>query len=263
MRRLLFGVVCFTAGLFSLPLLILGARVVLARQTPVELSEEVEGVEVLDHSQQQTHLREAAGSEESFVRVPTKAPEHGITPLPECALDQIAEGPTASVFADEDPFSQTPSLRGTPQPGGVPVSVQPQSVLPADPGMLVLQEPIDQDEIAKLAALRETLQQTIEAKAALLNAGALQAEIALHQRHLADLRALLELERLQTSLQELSDKYPDSDAGRRAHQALQLLKMRRPVPVLSPTPDHGSFRFKPGIDPNPVPQPINPNVPTY
>ena len=103
--------------------------------------------------------------------------------------------------------------------------------LPVRADMLAADTP-DAAEAETLAGLREKLRMVIEEKAALLNAAALEAEIAIHQRQIMELKALQELQRLFHSLKELSDKYPESEAAKRAKVMLETQLLD-----LQPTPD--------------------------
>lgn len=114
--------------------------------------------------------------------------------------------------------------------------VGPRCPLPVHQEMLALQTP-DEAEARKTDELREQLQVVIKEKASLLNATALAAEIELHRRQIDELKALKELQQLQKSLEELSDKFPDSDAGKRAREVLHLLKNAGPQPTLRPDAD--------------------------
>lgn len=111
--------------------------------------------------------------------------------------------------------------------------------LPARPEMLASETP-DAAETEKLRTLRESLDEVLKEKASLLNAEALSAEIEVQRRQVTELKALKELQKLQQSLQELSDKFPDSEAGKRARDVLELLKSRtiRAVP-------NGALPFNP------------------
>ncbi len=282
MRRLLFGISCFMAGLLALPFLAVGAKIVSARLSdqPVAVS--------------RTALSD---SKEEYVATPVaqviaapfedvnqdpvfqeEAPQQAIAALlaepGQELFEEKLEGTIAAPLADggrDNLFEQEQPQPAIVTPVPNPAPTFPRLILPATPDMLLLKDPEDEAEAAKLTALRETLKKTIESKAVLLNADALQAEIAMHQRHEADLRALLELERLQKSLQELGDKYPESDAGRRAKEVLQLLKVRRTAPVYVPEPrdgfnspvDQDAFDSAPRRVPNPREQPIKPKLPTY
>lgn len=133
----------------------------------------------------------------------------------------------------------------------------PQCLPTVHIGMLALDVP-DAAETESLGKLRETMKKVLEEKASLLNAKALEAEIAQQQRQITELKALQELQRLERSLTELGDKYPDSDAGKRAKTVLELLKSRGGL-QLFPTPDD-SFRRAPSYHPRPG-SPGNPAVP--
>lgn len=117
--------------------------------------------------------------------------------------------------------------------------------LPARVEMLAIETPND-EETEKLQQLRESYEELLKEKAALLNADALSAEIELQRRQVTELKALRELQKLQQSLKELSDKFPNSEAGKRALEVLDLLKQRSGPPGLHllPTPDEG-FRSTP------------------
>lgn len=232
MRRFLFGLVCFALGLLTLPLLAMGARFVSAHQAFRENS--------VDADASEYEPPEAVVTSEE-VRIALPAIDQPVEQSDCVAVpdSQFADAETVIAQPEEVPFIENDlSLIGSVvEPVaelGVPAT--PRIVLPATPVMLATGESADAAEADKLIELRETLKRTVESKSALLNADALQAEIAMHQRHQADLQALLELQRLQKGLEELSDKYPDSDAGLRAKEVLQMLKNRGAVPVYNPTP---------------------------
>lgn len=118
--------------------------------------------------------------------------------------------------------------------------------LPARPEMLAPETP-DAADTEKLRTLRDSYEEILKEKASLLNAEALSAEIELQRRQVTELKALKELQKLQQSLQELSDKFPNSDAGQRARDVLQWLKQRGANSRLNltPTPDDSFQRISP------------------
>ncbi len=127
----------------------------------------------------------------------------------------------------------------------------------SSPESLLAGETPDAAEAEKTAQLREKLRAVIDEKASLLNSAALEAEIATHQRQIAELKALKELQRLEQGLKELSDKYPDSLSARRARDVLELLTQRR----LVPKPDDGFGGPTPTFTPNIPYEPSPPSVP--
>src|SRR5262249_32261723 len=105
----------------------------------------------------------------------------------------------------------------------------------------------DAAEAAKSAKLREKLRTVIDEKASLLNSAALEAEISQQQRQIVELKAQHEIRQLRRGLQELSENFPDSDAGRQAAELLNIMReraagtRRTPVgaPLWKPEPDNG------------------------
>jgi hypothetical protein len=159
----------------------------------------------------------------------------------------------ANVDATPTPKSVSGGAVVFDQPVLRPVSAGPGAAdirLPVRLDMLAVESP-EAEEAEKTAELREELQKVIEEKASLLNATALAAEIELHRRQIDELKALQELQRLQKNLEELSDKFPDSDAGRRAREVLNLLKNAGPRPTLRPDADVFDVPRRPTTAPAP------------
>lgn len=175
-----------------------------------------------------------------------------------------AEPPAEEAFEVQPPVQPTPredafgldreQLRPVPNPIGAVVFDEPVPgspawlaglfcPLPARIEMLASETP-DAAETEKLRTLQESYEEILKDKASLLNAEALSAEIELQRRQVTELKALRELQKLQQSLEELSDKFPDSDAGKQARDVLNLLKQRRAHPHqnLVPTLDDGFNR---------------------
>lgn len=175
--------------------------------------------------------------------------------------------PAINFGSDQPPLTPFPADIGTvvfdePMPERATTVAERPLPLPVRGDMLLADVP-DAAEAEKLPSLRGKLRTVIEEKAGLLNAAALEAEIALHERQIMELKALQELRRLQQSLQELSDKYPNSDAGRRAQELLDVLRnSSSPRPIEqpfgpAPTSVPGNSN---GIRPQPTPDVFDPPI---
>jgi hypothetical protein len=196
-----------------------------------------------------------------------------------------AVSPAINFVSDQPPLTPFPADIGTvvfdePMPERATTVAERSLPLPVRGDMLLADVP-DAAEAENLPSLRGKLRTVIEEKAGLLNAAALEAEIALHERQIMELKALQELRRLQQSLQELSDKYPNSDAGRRAQELLDVLRNSSsprpieqpfgPAPTYvpgnsngirpQPTPDVFDRPIQPAPRPQRVPSPADDEVP--
>lgn len=257
MRRILFSAGWYAAGLVTVPLLMYGMAPVSARsvggQASRDLSWTSRDASVSCRASCQHAVKAACGASQDLPALteaiaPSEAvfSENPATEAFPLELAQAERPPVRRVLDDDVQFFATPPEHREltyDSPAGDALVAQPnpivrEVVLPVSPEMLATAMPDDGADAAKLAELRETLKKVMEEKALMMSATALEVEIGLHQRHLADLQALQELLKLQHNLQELSDKYPNSEAGRRAAEMLQLLnQQRRPSPRLVPTPD--------------------------
>ena len=148
-------------------------------------------------------------------------------------LSEDSESP--DVFGAEPTFrGQNPSVNvSRPQVVTIRTTSVRAVLLQIMSTMLAAEQPADAAEAAKLTELRAELQQVVDQKASLLNASALQAEIAAQKELLAELLALRELVALKNNLKELSDKYPNSAAGRQAVQLLKQLESSNGIPLQS------------------------------
>ncbi len=133
---------------------------------------------------------------------------------------------------DSDPFNPLPAR--PPQPHDVTVFA-PYSV---GPELLATDETLDEEQAAQVKALRDQLKATVEEKAAMLNAQGLEFELKTQQNLLAELKSMKELQALKKGLLELKEKYPNSEAGRRAVEVLNLLEQQRQR-LPTPVPDFG------------------------
>lgn len=242
MRRFRSAAGWYLAGLLTLPLLYAGTRVMIATAADPIISREI--VELSEPLTQEEDETEPDIPTERFISAPAASDIEEQFAVPDIESEPVpaefaqADAELKLDSADEnDPFSTDAAIRrkelGFDESATPPLA--PPIVLPVTTESLAADSALDEAALTKVKELRETLKKVVEEKAAKLSAVALEAEIAMHQRHLSDLNALQELLRLEQGLKELSDKFPESDSGLKAKELLKALEhLRTPGGALHP-----------------------------
>lgn len=234
MRRILTAAGFYLAGLMTLPLLMLGGNYLDSLQShTVRIDGAADVVTVVHHAQPIAVNRAAS-------------PSLRVQEFAKAAAPTIIEQPTMEVAqvdtkaSDVDPFGSgtlpAPVIQRQDlglEPAAAPAV--PAITLPVESDTLASDAALDEAGLAKVKELRETLKKLIEEKSAKMSAAALEREIEMHRQHLADMNALEELLRLEQSLKELGDKFPNSDSGRKAKELLKALDhLRTPGGGIAP-----------------------------
>lgn len=231
MRRFLFGAGCYLAGIMTLPMLSVGVHTLSARSVSHEMrTPPYRGIVAQQNSAAQCQVMlpaagncHAAAATVVLSDVVAQADFEAEDEVPFGQPAPTQDEPESERFVVPELTLNPPIVRG----GNFPLPIGPEALSTgADP---------DEAEAAKIKDVRETLKKVVDEKIELLSLIGLQAELHSHQSHLAELKSLKELLALKQSLQELRDKFPDSDAGRRAAELLNLLEQQHHR-ALAPTP---------------------------
>lgn len=222
MRRILSAIGVYLAGLVTLPLLMWGVHFESPQTHTIRIDSPARVMPAVHQSQPIVASRVSAPS----LRVHEFA-KTNVAFVEESPVFEVAQAdakPAGDPFDPGEPSAPVIQRRdlGLDEPPAVP-----PIVLPVGSDTLAKDAAVDEAGLAKVKALRETLKNLIEEKSAKMSAEALQREIEMHQQHLADMNALEELLRLEQSLKELGDKFPNSDSGLKAKELLDALKHLR------------------------------------